>query len=260
MSEGNPKQQFPTFDLDKKALGAPPQGPDKATTQRMLIEKAAANANIPKSSDSDPIVRNPTTEVDVKFEKVEVEEKEDEPPSTPIDKKKMIIRPKSASKPKSLSREDTTQFEKDRIDEVAIHEYALNDEYYALEQLIGLRNNKTDQGKNNIRFLDSRDHHGNTALMNACWKGHVEIAEFLLKSGASKDLQNYYGWTALMWATSENKIKIVKLLLNWDVNLRIMTPVDRAAIDFAKDKDIHDLLQNVLNKPVPMLIDGGGSM
>ena len=63
-----------------------------------------------------------------------------------------------------------------------------------------------------------------------------------------------------MWATSENKIKIVKLLLNWDVNLRIMTPVDRAAIDFAKDKDIHDLLQNVLNKPVPMLIDGGGSM
>ena len=50
-------------------------------------------------------------------------------PSTPIKEQPLVIKRPSTPKPKSLSREDTSIFEKERIDEVAIHEYALNDEY-----------------------------------------------------------------------------------------------------------------------------------
>ena len=35
---------------------------------------------------------------------------------------------------------------------------------------------------------DAKDAHGQTALMTACSKGHVDIAKALLKKGADKDL------------------------------------------------------------------------
>jgi len=65
----------------------------------------------------------------------------------------------------------------------------LRDEYDKLDNLIGLKKLKEDDGNNYIRLLDSRDQWGNTALMNACWKGHHFVAEFLIKSGASINLQ-----------------------------------------------------------------------
>jgi hypothetical protein len=252
------KDDFKSFNLDKEELGAPPQGPDAATTQKMLLEKAAAHAK-ETGQPQDPIVRNPESEVDLATvaELVTPREEKADDPSTPIKEQPLVIKRPSTPKPKSLSREDTSIFEKERIDEVAIHEYALNDEYDLLEKLIGLKYAKSDiKGKNNIRFLDSRDHHGNTALMNACWKGHKECAEFLLKSGASKDLQNFYGWTAMMWAVANNHQRVVQLLLEWDVNLRLVNPVDRAAIDFADDPDIRKMLLSVLNKPIQLLSDG----
>jgi hypothetical protein len=262
---GKKKSDFKKFDLDGNPLGEPPAGPDKATAAKLLADKAAAAAqkdtgNAKSGKKSDPIVRNPSSEVDISTIATPVVEG-DAGLQTPKkggggdSTSTALVRPKSAAKPRSLTRADTTQFEKDRVDEAAIHNYALNDEYVLLEKLIGLRALKSDQGKNNIRFLDSRDRHGNTALMNACWKGNTFIAEFLLKTGASKDLQNYYGWTALMWAVANGREACVKLLLSWDVNVRILTPVDRAAIDFADNPDIRTMLQNVLNKPV-LMIDG----
>ena len=257
---GKKKEDFKRFNLDAP-LEAPPSGPDKATAQRMLLEKEEAQKK--SGTNRGPIVRNPASEVDMSQIATYAAPSESQPitPKKEDGGGKIVVRPKSASKPRSLRREDTTQFEKDRIDEAAIHEYALNDEYVALERLIGLKALKDDQGKNNIRFLDSRDRHGNTALMNACWKGNTFIAEFLLKSGASKDLQNYYGWTAVMWAVANSRVDTVKLLLEWDVNLRLLTPVDRAAIDFADNAQIKKMLQDVLNKPVNitplLLLDSG---
>jgi len=264
---GLKKGDFKKFDLESKegpGLGAPPVGPDKETAAKMLAEKNAAHTNIGSSQRGDkktPIIRNPASEVDISEIATKVEKEVLSTPSKPLkgEDSRALVRPKSAQKPKSLAREDTAQFEKEQIDEAAIHQYALNDEYALLERLIGLRALKTDQGKNNIRFLDSRDKHGNTALMNACWKGNNFIAEFLLKSGASKDLQNYYGWTAMHWAVANSRVAAVKLLLAWDVNLRILTPVDRAALDFADNADIRKLLEDVLNKPV-LLIGGGAHM
>lgn len=252
------KEAFKSFDLDKEDPGPPPSGPDKATTQKLLLEKAASHAR-ETGKPSDPIVRNPESELDLATvaEMMTPREEKADDPETPVKTEELVLKRPSTPKPKSLSREDTSVFEKERIDEVAIHEYALNDEYDLLERLIGLKYAKNDvKGKNNIRFLDSRDHHGNTALMNACWKGHKECAEFLLKSGASKDLQNFYGWTAMMWAVANSRTRVVQLLLEWDVNLRLVNPVDRAAIDFADDPEIRAMLLGVLDKPVKLLSEG----
>ena len=251
-------KNFKTFNLADP--GEPPIGPDRATTQKLLLEKNKAHENIGKKveggSSSDPIIRNPASEVDLADIAELVTPREEKEAGIVTPPKALVERPKSAAKPRSLSRVDTTIFEKERIDEVAIHEYALNDEFDLLERLIGLKYVKSDkQGKTNIRFLDSRDHHGNTALMNACWKGNTYIAEFLLKSGASKDLQNYYGWTAMMWAVANSHIDTVQLLLDWDVNLRLLTPVDRGAIDFADHPDIRNMLLAVLNKPIALLTE-----
>ena len=64
-----------------------------------------------------------------------------------------------------------------------------------------------------------------------------------------------------MWAVANSRVDTVKLLLEWDVNLRLLTPVDRAAIDFADNAQIKKMLQDVLNKPVNitplLLLDSG---
>lgn len=156
-------------------------------------------------------------------------------------------RPGTPSRP--LTRIHANERAREEIDETNIHNYAWNGEYIAMEQLIGMRGLKDDQGKNYIRFLDSRDKHGNTALMLACTRGFHAIAELLIKSGAGINIQNFYGWTAMMFAVSQDNEEIVKLLLTHNANLRLLTPVDRQALDFASSPEVRTLLKNVLDRP-----------
>lgn len=138
------------------------------------------------------------------------------------------------------------------VEKTKLHEYALNGDLDNVKLLIGLQNKDTD-GKRYIRFLDERDKFGNTALMNASWKGYLPIVEFLAQSGAHLDLQNYYGWTALMWAVNHRHARIVEYLISRGANAKIMTPVDRTAIDFADDPDIRAFLQEHLDKIQPVI-------
>jgi ankyrin repeat protein len=50
------------------------------------------------------------------------------------------------------------------------------------------------------KHLNSRDEHGQTALMNAARQGHVELVRFLVGEGADLDVRAKYGLTALMLA------------------------------------------------------------
>ena len=149
-----------------------------------------------------------------------------------------------------LKRVQASQRHQEEIDEAAIHDYAWKGEFIAMEQLIGMRGLKDDKGKNYIRFLDSRDKHGNTALMLAATRGFHSIVHMLIKAGANIDLQNFYGWTAIMFAVSEDNDHIVELLLSHNANLRLLTPVDRGAIDFACSPKVRQMLRDVLDKPV----------
>jgi hypothetical protein len=156
-------------------------------------------------------------------------------------------RPGTPNRP--LTRIHANEKAREEIDETKIHDYAWNGESIAMEQLIGMKGLKDDQGKNYIRFLDSRDKHGNTALMLACTRGFHAIAELLIKSGAGINLQNFYGWTAMMFAVSQDNEEIVKLLLSKNANLRLVTPVDRQALDFASSPEVRKLLKDVLDRP-----------
>ena len=55
---------------------------------------------------------------------------------------------------------------------------------------------------------------GATPLMGAALGGHSEIAEFLLKRGADVNARAEDGSTALILATSRDKLDLVRLLLN----------------------------------------------
>ena len=54
---------------------------------------------------------------------------------------------------------------------------------------------------------------GTTALMEAARNGHMEIVQLLLQAGAEKDLKSRKGRTALMQAAFKGHTEIVQLLL-----------------------------------------------
>ena len=160
-------------------------------------------------------------------------------------------RPKSPGRrrePEKLTRQHTAVKLRENLEEANIHIFALNGDEDQLRTMTNLRQDK--EGKNLIRFLDSRDRHGNTALMNACWKGHLSVVRFLVEAGASVNLQNYYGWTAMMWAVNHDATRIVDYLLEKNVDLSIVTPVGRTAVEFANDTEIRKKIKDVLDKPV----------
>ncbi|MFO7683378.1 MAG: ankyrin repeat domain-containing protein [Chloroflexota bacterium] len=76
-------------------------------------------------------------------------------------------------------------------------------------------------------LLGARDTDGSTALHCASWKGHREVVEFLLKSGADVHSQNnndHWGTTPLHAAAHANQAAITQLLIvaGADVNAKDM--------------------------------------
>ncbi len=61
--------------------------------------------------------------------------------------------------------------------------------------------------------LNLCDHHGNSLLLLACYRGRIETARMLLKSGADVDLRNGRGQTPLGGVAFKGHLKIAELLL-----------------------------------------------
>ena len=53
-----------------------------------------------------------------------------------------------------------------------------------------------------------------SALTLACYKGHMEMVEFLLKAGADQEHKTDEMHTALMEACMDGHVEVAKLLLN----------------------------------------------
>lgn len=72
-------------------------------------------------------------------------------------------------------------------------------------------------------LVDARDKDGSTPLHCACWKGHLEVAVLLLKSGADVNAQNqneHWGTTPLHAAAHANQPAIAQLLIDHGADLR----------------------------------------
>ena len=57
--------------------------------------------------------------------------------------------------------------------------------------------------------------------MNASVKGYKEIVDLLIKSKADLNVQNKYGYTALIWASQTGQKEITELLIKGGANLNI---------------------------------------
>jgi hypothetical protein len=84
--------------------------------------------------------------------------------------------------------------------------------------------------------VDSRDAHGNTALIYASKSGNIDLVEFLIHYGATLDLKGRDGNTALHEASSCGFLKCVQALVESganinEANMRNLFPLELARIN-----------------------------
>ena len=82
--------------------------------------------------------------------------------------------------------------------------------------MLAVKNDHADMvkmllAKDNL-LLDEKNEDGDTALMLAAWNKHAGIAELLIKAGASLNVTDSAGKTALQLAEISDDPAIVKLL------------------------------------------------
>ena len=61
--------------------------------------------------------------------------------------------------------------------------------------------------------IDGRSSDGDTALHEACWKGHVDIVKYLLENGANKELKGFNNLTPLQ--ASCEYFFVISMNLRW---------------------------------------------
>jgi ankyrin repeat protein len=81
--------------------------------------------------------------------------------------------------------------------------------------------------------MNVKNETGDTALMLACKREHVDIMRLLLKNGAKVNVQNAFGVTPLIWAVRLENIEMIKLLLNEGANPEIADENGHTAISIA---------------------------
>jgi len=105
-----------------------------------------------------------------------------------------------------------------------------------------------------IRLLDTGvdpdffDVNRNTALIYAARDGRTEIAEMLLKAGASPGWIDGEKVTPLILGSYKNHIAIVKLLLARNVSRTHRDKWGRAALDYAKRRGTDDPVYKLLKQ------------
>jgi ankyrin repeat protein len=99
--------------------------------------------------------------------------------------------------------------------------------------------------------VNDKDDLGNTPLIAACSLNLTDLAKTFLENGADKDIdaQNAGGYTALMVATEQQAIELVKLLLDLNANIdEIKTNDYRSAYTIAQTTSNDELIQLFMNK------------
>jgi ankyrin repeat protein len=75
--------------------------------------------------------------------------------------------------------------------------------------------------------VNAKDGEGNTALHLSAYRGHLVIAQILIRNGATMRMPNNLGYTPLHCAVERNCLAIVKLLIEHgiEINKRVEIPV-----------------------------------
>lgn len=80
-----------------------------------------------------------------------------------------------------------------------------------------------------------------TALMGVCFKGHLELARYLLEAGADPNIRHANGSTALIFAAMFNQEAIIDLLLEKGADIAVKDANGLTAADHARGKGLNEL-------------------
>lgn len=104
----------------------------------------------------------------------------------------------------------------------------------SLEKSQELKENTLDVDTRNV---NEKDHNGSTALHHASASGNSATVSSLLADGADKDSIDSKLWTPLMWATFNNHLEVVKLLLEAHAETGLKNADNQTAFDLITDHD-----------------------
>ena len=93
--------------------------------------------------------------------------------------------------------------------------------------------------------INIEDQFGNTGLIKAAEKGHIEIVVYLINNGADINYQNNVGMTAIMKSAEKNHFYVLKILLENNADIEKSDFTGRTLREIAKnsrDKRIFKLL------------------
>lgn len=96
--------------------------------------------------------------------------------------------------------------------------------------------------KNVKDIINISDNTGTTPLMWASMNNQISAMNLVLKFGAEINAQDDDGWTALHFAAASDSYKAVEFLLNNKSNANIKNLDEKKPIDIASDTDIQALL------------------
>jgi MSHA biogenesis protein MshM len=89
---------------------------------------------------------------------------------------------------------------------------------------------------------------GRTALMVAAEGGHTDTVDLLLSNGAKVNLKDKNGWTALMFAAYNNHLQTAYVLMDWGANPQLKNNAGRTAMQIARSKGNTELIKMVTQK------------
>lgn len=96
---------------------------------------------------------------------------------------------------------------------------------------------------NNGANVNLQDKMGNTALMGVCFRGYDSISKMLVENRSiNLNVRNFNGATALFFASTFNRIDVVKLLLTKEIDKNIQDNFGKKAIDHALIQENNEIV------------------
>ena len=108
--------------------------------------------------------------------------------------------------------------------------------------------------------IDVQNKYGETALMNAAEYDRLEIVNVLIAAGADVNFQNRHGGTALMKASKNGYIDIVNALIEADANLNLQNRHGDTALMTAVEENVGDTEGNPYIEIINTLIAAGANV
>lgn len=109
--------------------------------------------------------------------------------------------------------------------------------------------NDTQAIYGNIKALHKVDIFGNSILMFAIEKNHIEVIKYVIRYAPQLVSKANKGWrTPLLYAISLNNIELVKMLVEGGANLEAKDILGRTALYFSWHKQYDDISRYLISK------------